>query len=195
MTYLQLALQMGGLPLAAIAGWAGHARRFRRDLDTARRDPLTGLHTRAGWTAQAERIISDPTAALLLVDLDRFKRINDRYGHAAGDTVLTAAASRLTAWCRPGEIAGRLGGDEFVAAVTGPGLDARLADLRAALHQSVTVGGRQVQLAASIGIGRVADLAEPTVSSALAAADTDMYRVKGRGRRGRRLLHAFHLAA
>ncbi|BBG20701.1 hypothetical protein RVR_P183 (plasmid) [Actinacidiphila reveromycinica] len=195
MTYLQLALQMGGLPLAATIGWAAHAHRFRRDLDAARRDPLTGLHTRAGWTAQAERIISDPAAAVLLIDLDRFKRINDRYGHAAGDTILTAAASRLTAWCRPGEIAGRLGGDEFVAAVTGPGLDARLADLQAALHQTVAIDGRQIQLAASIGVSRVADLPEPTVSSALAAADTDMYRIKGRGRRGHRLLSAVHLAA
>jgi diguanylate cyclase (GGDEF)-like protein len=170
---------------APAAGWALHSGVLVRRLAAARRDPLTGLHTRAGWTARAERLIRrhPSTAAVLLVDLDDFKALNDTRGHAAGDLVLASAASRLVAWCTRHGIAGRLGGDEFVAAV--PALDgAALTDLHDALHNPVPHHGSVLPLAASIGVCHVADLDLPALTDALAAADAAMYAAKGHGRRG-----------
>ena len=104
-----------GLPAL---GWALHGGLLWRRLATARRDPLTGLHTRAGWTTRAEHLLAKhPGALVLLVDLDDFKTINDTHGHAAGDAVLTATAQRLADWCGRHGIAARLGGDEFAAIV------------------------------------------------------------------------------
>jgi diguanylate cyclase (GGDEF)-like protein len=106
----------------------------------------------------------------------------------------------LTAWCRPGESVGRIGGDEFVAAIdAGSDLQARLDALRTALHQPVTAGDRCLPLAASIGVAQVAGLPGRDLSTALTAADADMYSAKGRSRRGRHagglLLHLVNRAA
>ncbi|WP_306188827.1 GGDEF domain-containing protein [Streptomyces sp. MK5] len=173
--------------LLPLLGWAVHGGILTRRLATARRDPLTGLHTRAGWTARAEHCIRrHPTAAVLLVDLDHFKALNDTHGHAAGDAVLTATADRLRAWCGYNGTPGRLGGDEFVAVVrdlAAVDLDA----LTAALHRPLPYNGSSVPLAASVGVCPVAELPVLTLSDALAAADAAMYAAKGRGRRGSRL--------
>ncbi|MFF7127577.1 diguanylate cyclase domain-containing protein [Streptomyces sp. NPDC008240] len=169
-----------------LLGWAVHGGILTRRLATARRDPLTGLHTRAGWTARAEHVIRrHPTAAVLLVDLDHFKTLNDTHGHAAGDAALTATADRLRTWCGRNGIAGRLGGDEFVAIIrdlTAADLDA----LTAVLHEPLHYAGASVSLAASVGLCPVADLPVPLLTDALAAADVAMYAAKGRGRRGSR---------
>ncbi|GAA5216939.1 GGDEF domain-containing protein [Streptomyces thinghirensis] len=177
-----------GLVLAT--GWALHASRLYRRLDRSRHDPLTGLWTRDGWTRRAERTIArHPRAAVLLADLDGFKPVNDVHGHAAGDAVLAAAGERLTAWCGTHGVAGRLGGDEFVAVIDDDArLDDRLADLAKLLRQPVEHQGVTLTVSASIGAARLAALTEPTLSSALTAADQAMYRVKGRARRGRLLL-------
>ncbi|MFE1016600.1 GGDEF domain-containing protein [Streptomyces sp. NPDC058794] len=104
--------------LLPLLGWALHGSVLTRRLASARRDPLTGLHTRAGWTARAEHCIRrHPRAAVLLVDLDHFKTLNDTHGHAAGDAALIATAHRLSNWCGRHGTAGRLGGDEFVAVI------------------------------------------------------------------------------
>jgi GGDEF domain-containing protein len=147
--------------LVPLLGWAVHGGILARRLATARRDPLTGLHTRAGWTARAEHCIRrHPDAAVVLVDLDHFKTLNDTHG--------------------------RLGGDEFVAVVqelATVDLDA----LTAALHQPVHYNGAALPLAASVGVCPVAELPVPALTDALAAADAAMYAAKGRGRRGSRL--------
>lgn len=183
--------------LALASGWALHASRLYRRLDRSRHDPLTGLWTRDGWTRRAERIITRrPRAAVLLADLDGFKPVNDVHGHQAGDAVLAAAGERLTAWCGAHGVAGRLGGDEFVAVVDDDArLDDRLADLAELLRQPVEHQGVTLTVGASIGAARLAGLPEPTLSAALTAADQAMYRVKGRTRRGRRLLLAPAFAA
>ncbi|MGW1549432.1 GGDEF domain-containing protein [Streptomyces sp. NPDC002346] len=99
-----------------LIGWASHTALLTHRLATARRDPLTGLRTRAGWTALAERVIRrHRDAVVLLLDLDDFKNLNDSHGHVAGDFALAVTAERLAAWCGRHGIAGRLGGDEFVA--------------------------------------------------------------------------------
>ncbi|WP_330236390.1 GGDEF domain-containing protein [Streptomyces sp. NBC_00566] len=173
--------------IVPLLGWAVHGSVLARRLASARRDPLTGLHTRAGWTARAEHCIRrHPTAAVLLVDLDHFKTLNDTHGHAAGDAALVATADRLRAWCGRHGTAGRLGGDEFVAIV--PDLaSADLDSLIAALHRPLDYAGRSLPMAASVGVCRLAELPVPLLTDALAAADAAMYAAKGRGRRGSRL--------
>ncbi len=129
--------------VAPLLGWAVHGGILTRRLATARRDPLTGLHTRAGWTARAEHLIRrHPTAAVLLVDLDHFKTLNDTHGHAAGDAALAATADRLRSWCGHNGIAGRLGGDEFVAVVRDLAAT-DLGALTAALHEPLPYAGRR----------------------------------------------------
>lgn len=173
-----------GLPAL---GWALHGGLLWRRLATARRDPLTGLHTRAGWTARADHVMSKHLSALvLLVDLDDFKAINDTHGHAAGDTVLTTTADRLTAWCGRHGIAARLGGDEFAAIVTDPARTTGLAELRAALDEPVTHRGHVLSVSASVGHCHRNDLPFPVLTDALSAADASMYAVKGHGRRNTR---------
>ncbi|MFG3267017.1 GGDEF domain-containing protein [Streptomyces bobili] len=172
--------------IVPLLGWAVHGGILTRRLACARRDPLTGLHTRAGWTARAEHLIRrHPNAAVLLVDLDRFKTLNDTHGHAAGDAALIATADRLRAWCGHNGTAGRLGGDEFVA-VTRDLAAVDLDALTAALHRPLPYAGTFLPLAASVGVCPVAELAVPLLTDALAAADAAMYATKGRTRRGSR---------
>ncbi|MER8236851.1 GGDEF domain-containing protein [Streptomyces sp. NPDC094049] len=174
---------MAAAGLPAI-GWALHSGLLLRRLATARRDPLTGLHTRAGWTTRSEHLLAKhPGALVLLIDLDDFKAVNDTHGHAAGDAVLTATADRLTAWCGRHGIAARLGGDEFAAIVTSPGRTPGLAALRAALGGPVDHHGHALPVSASVGHCHRTDLPVPTLTDALSAADASMYRVKGHGRR------------
>jgi diguanylate cyclase (GGDEF)-like protein len=169
--------------LAPLLGWAVHGSLLTRRLASARRDPLTGLHTRAGWTARAEHLIRrHPDAAVLLVDLDHFKDLNDTHGHAAGDAALVATADRLRAWCGHNGTAGRLGGDEFVAVIQNLAA-ADLDALTAALHGPFPYDGTLLPLAASVGVCSVAELAVPLLTDALAAADAAMYASKGRTRR------------
>ncbi|MFG3355729.1 GGDEF domain-containing protein [Streptomyces sp. NPDC048001] len=175
--------------VAPLLGWAVHSGVLTCRLASARRDPLTGLHTRAGWTTRAEHCIRrHPNAAVLLVDLDHFKALNDTHGHAAGDAALAVIADRLRVWCGHNGTAGRLGGDEFAAVIR----DLAAADLDAlttALHQPLTHRGVSLPLAASVGTCRVADLPLRTLTDALASADAAMYAVKGRSRRGSRRTH------
>ncbi|MFB8115947.1 GGDEF domain-containing protein [Streptomyces sp. NPDC055962] len=171
-----------------LIGWASHTALLTHRLATARRDPLTGLRTRAGWTALAERIIRrHRDAMVLLLDLDDFKNLNDSHGHAAGDFALAVAAERLAAWCGRNGIAGRLGGDEFVA-ITRQSPD--LNSLHSALRQRVTYAGHRLPVFVSVGSCRVKDLPVRSLSDALATADSAMYAAKGTsGRRGPRTLN------
>ncbi|GAA3865717.1 hypothetical protein GCM10022207_32690 [Streptomyces lannensis] len=75
-------LLLAVLPL--VAGWVVHVRWLRRCLNTARRDPLTGLVTRDGFTRRANALLKDPRAVVVLADVDKFKQINDHFGHTAG---------------------------------------------------------------------------------------------------------------
>ncbi|MFJ5709652.1 GGDEF domain-containing protein [Streptomyces sp. NPDC093105] len=173
-----------GLPAL---GWALHGGLLWRRLATARRDPLTGLHTRAGWTARAEHLMSKHSNALVvLVDLDDFKAINDTHGHAAGDAVLTATAHRLGNWCGRHGLAARLGGDEFAAIITDPAHTPGLAELRAVLDSPVTHRGHVLPVSASVGHCHRDQLLVPVLTDALSAADASMYAVKGHGRRNTR---------
>lgn len=168
-----------------LVGWASHTALLTHRLATARRDPLTGLRTRAGWTAVAERVIRrHRDAVVLLLDLDDFKNLNDSHGHAAGDVALAVTAERLATWCGRHGIAGRLGGDEFVAiARRTPDLES----LHRVLRQPVTHAGHRLPVSVSVGSCHVTALPVRSLSDALAAADAAMYAAKGTtGRRGAR---------
>ncbi|WP_405888521.1 GGDEF domain-containing protein [Streptomyces longwoodensis] len=165
-------------------GWAVHGGLLLRRLATARRDPLTGLHTRSGWTTRAEHLLTrHPNALVVLIDLDDFKGTNDTHGHAVGDAVLTATACRLAHWCGRHGVAARLGGDEFAAIVTDPARTVGLDALRAILDRPVPHSGRLLPVSASVGSCHRHDLPVTTLTDALSAADADMYAAKGHGRR------------
>lgn len=169
------------LALPVLAAWAAHALLMHHQIDQARRDPLTHLLTRDGWTRRAQRIVRDPGSVVLLLDLDRFKAINDTYGHAIGDVVLAATAARLAGWCGPSGAAGRLGGDEFVAALPGHrGRDiaTAIAELHAAIACPIAGLPDLVRASASIGYARAGEEPGADLSRLLLRADSAMYVAK-----------------
>ena len=144
------------LGLAALASPAvRNARLLERARRQASRDSLTDLPNRAAILERAGPLLETGLAAMF-VDLDGFKEVNDTYGHAAGDALLRAVASRLQGAVREGDVLGRLGGDEFVVLVAGePGTDVlqALGDrLLLSLAAPFLVEGRAVQISASIGV-------------------------------------------
>ncbi|MFZ2492126.1 MAG: diguanylate cyclase [Thermoanaerobaculia bacterium] len=159
-----------------------------RDLyGLATRDDLTGVYNRRYFTSEAERLLSEGTPVnVVLLDLDGFKRVNDLYGHSAGDRVLRDVATALQSHTRPIDIVARLGGDEFVVAVPAsdsevlPAISERLTTAIEAMEWS---GGGVFRVGASAGIASSRSLAEPTVQQLLAEADRDMYRNKERRNR------------
>ncbi|MDH2388681.1 GGDEF domain-containing protein [Streptomyces sp. HNM0663] len=176
------------LPLAA--GWSVHSLRLRRRIEDARRDPLTGLWTREAFEERARKSLSQgQQRAVLVLDLNWFKQINDTYGHAAGDAVISATGQRLGGWAAEHHgVAGRLGGDEFAAVsdvsgtrdtVTG-NLSAKLLELIGRLERPVPFEGRLIDVHVSVGVARYwrrpADL-----SALLRLADEHMYRIKQEG--------------
>lgn len=168
----------------------------------AEHDPLTDLPNRALFThrvqqALAGRRASDRGTAVLFIDLDGFKAVNDTIGHQAGDELLVQAARRLQDAVRQGDTAARLGGDEFAALIVGDGTRDRtarerhileLADrLRGTLSQPYDIDGNDVRVAASIGVA----FADPGLGAGelLRNADLAMYRAKAAGK-GRVELYA-----
>lgn len=151
-------------------------------------DPLTGVLNRRGFERDAARRLSDSsdeaTGALLYIDLNEFKGINDQHGHEVGDQLLTIAAERLKKSLRSCDIIGRPGGDEFVALV--PDVDADVADklakrLTRALEEPYNIGRQNLVCVASIGLALYPRNAN-TLTGLLREADQAMYRAKARCR-------------
>ncbi|WP_063774199.1 GGDEF domain-containing protein [Streptacidiphilus rugosus] len=177
-----------------LAGWAVHSGVLTARLRAARRDPLTGVLTRDGFTRAATRTLAHPNGLLVFVDLDRFKQVNDTHGHAAGDAVLTRTATALSVWAGPRGVVGRFGGDEFTAALTVR--PERIADRLSALAAALaapTWDGVALDCSASVGASRAAELPVPSLSAALAAADAAMYDAKQHGGNLWALAHADHM--
>ncbi len=152
--------------------------------DLATRDPLTGLANRRGFEARLGRAAGFPLA-LLCLDLDGFKSINDLYGHAGGDAALAEVARRLTAVVRPGDLVARLGGDEFAVLCDRAEGGSAAAEIASRIHRALvepfSLEGQPVPLRTSIGIARSpADARDP--EGLLRAADAALYRAKRRGR-------------
>ncbi|GGN81899.1 hypothetical protein GCM10010112_58880 [Actinoplanes lobatus] len=141
-------------------------------------DELTGLANRRQFTAAVTGRSGD--AAVLLIDLDGFKQINDTYGHAAGDAVLRHVADRLRECSGPDDVPARLGGDEFAVLATGVESAERIAaGLRTVLERPFEIAGRPLRVGASIGVA-VGPSADP--DHLLNAADLRMYEEKQRTR-------------
>jgi diguanylate cyclase (GGDEF)-like protein/PAS domain S-box-containing protein len=181
--------------LEAAANVIGTALDRARIEDELRRqaleDPLTGLANRSYLAAHVERAVAaarrgEGGVALVLLDLDRFKVVNDTLGHGVGDELLCAVAERLRAAIRRGDVAARLGGDEFVVVCTGAGATPRdVAALAARILERVSapyvVDGRELHIGASAGLVFADDDGRATAESLLRDADLAMYRAKEAG--------------
>ncbi|MEU7031448.1 GGDEF domain-containing protein [Streptomyces sp. NPDC046275] len=157
-----------------LTGWTLHALTLHRRLAATKRDPLTGLLRRDAYTHRARRLLArHDDVAVVMVDADRFKEINDQFGHAAGDAVLAAFGARLTAWAGPSAAVGRLGGDEFALVLDLPAARRvqRLEQLVRMLHTPVVLDdGRTVDVAASVGAATPATVGSRDLSALQRAA-------------------------
>ena len=158
--------------------------RESRLLDASLTDVLTGLRNRRGFEAAAGEALRDARsrgAALVYVDLDRFKEINDRYGHAEGDTALKAAAALLVRNTRDGDLAARLGGDEFaILAMRSKGLAERalLARIEEGVQAYRIKAYPRLRLSVSMGLVRIDPQKYQQLDDFLAHADYLMYQEK-----------------
>ena len=152
-------------------------------------DPLTGLPTRRLLGDRLERALAqfgrhpDLRPALLFIDLNDFKAVNDLLGHDVGDALLVQVAERLRGSVRAGDTVARLGGDEFVVLLEGPTDPPSVLQLAARVAEHLTLpvpGATPLTVTASVGLA----LAAPGMSahSLLVEADAAMYRAKGRDR-------------
>lgn len=162
------------------------------------RDPLTGLSNRAVFVEGLGQRLNEMKRrgggfAVLYLDLDRFKIVNDSLGHLVGDELLTGVSRRLESCLRPGDAIARLGGDEFAVLLNGLGdqtqANAIAFRIQAALSAPFSIGGREVFTSASIGIAfSRAEYAHP--EEIMRDADTAMYHAKGRGKARHELFDA-----
>ena len=184
--------------LVVLVGWNGKLL-FRFDVNRlmgeamlayhASHDALTGLPNRLLFSQELEQALAraqadGKSAAVLFVDLDRFKVINDSLGHPVGDQLLIAAGRRIAERLAAGQIVARIGGDEYtvllpVVASVNEAIDAAMA-VEAAFEQSFTLGPHEVFTTVSIGIA-LSDAAD-TPQNVIRHADLAMYQAKARGR-------------
>lgn len=194
-----LALYEANLELGAFAtDLENRVEERTRELEEARRlalqqaetDALTGIANRAAFTRRLDEMLADPEKrsagiALLLIDLDDFKIVNDQLGHLAGDSLLVEVARRLVGAVRPDDVVARLGGDEFAVIACGMGSRQRRMKLARRLLETlsrpVSFNGRGIPSGCSIGIAAT----EPSGAipeSLLGDADLALYESKRAGR-------------
>ena len=151
----------------------------------ARHDPLTGLPNRLYLTEEAGTLLATPQPAVAVMDLDRFKSINDTLGHSVGDAVLVGLAARFMAQLDSRWLMARLGGDEFAAVREGPVEEVELVTEATALVEMVAAPMRvgQFELRLGCSIGLVVASLPVELSALLWRADKALYRSKDLGGR------------
>lgn len=157
----------------------------------ALRDPLTGFHNRraiseTGADMLAKSVRRDKALAMLMLDLDNFKNINDVHGHAIGDALLRSVASEIAKLMPPNSLTARLGGDEFACAFTfdignRDVVDRVAESIVSRLSQPFDADGIFAQISVSLGIAHSADDCQ-TIDSLMRRADIAMYSAKNQGR-------------
>jgi diguanylate cyclase (GGDEF)-like protein len=173
---------------------------MRELLRRATHDDLTPLANRSFLLERLDATFRDPRTAdvphaLVMLDLDGFKQINDSWGHDAGDAVLVAVATRLSGLCRPADVVARLGGDEFAAWCRNvddahvPGLASRLAG---AFNDPILFGDLELKVDGSVGATTTSFASDP--NELLRQADAAMYRAKASGP-GHQVIFDAHMAA
>lgn len=178
-----LAALLLAAPLALISETYAVTRRTEYD---ALHDPLTDLANRRRFLQAVEGQVEHGTPfVLLLVDLDRFKRVNDAHGHLAGDATLVEAAHRLAGAVREGDLVARLGGDEFALLLAGRASRPEAQEVARRVHSSlirpVDAGGTTVAVGASVGVVLVSRTEPVDVDLAFHRADLAMYAAKTTG--------------
>ncbi|KQV83736.1 diguanylate cyclase [Rhizobium sp. Root1220] len=170
--------------LALLAGYAMHQLSVSRAEfeQLSRTDVLSGLPNRRAFTEALEGI--DGQACLAIFDVDRFKTINDRFGHACGDAVIVAVAAALAASFGGKSVAARLGGEEFGAIVVGEAREARIEQVRAACamlaERAIVADGCAIEITVSAGIAEFG--AGRSKEAVYSAADKALYLAKALGR-------------
>lgn len=189
-SYIPLRLPSGEFAGFVVVGqdMTPQKREELRLLELSERDPLTGLMNRAGFERYLDRALSEgvgPRLALLYIDLDHFKPVNDRHGHPAGDKILHHFAQRIRNLVRPTDAVARMGGDEFAIALAGvvdhADVSAIADKVIAAARAPFRVGELMLQVGASVGIAYGAD-AELGWRDLIARADTQLLAAKAEGR-------------
>ncbi len=175
--------------LDELSDWQRHMQRENDTLThQVRHDALTGLPNRTAFEQELNKQLSNPLMAgriaVMFIDGDRFKEVNDRYGHAAGDLVLTTTAQRLRDRLRKDDLVARLGGDEFavlLSPVDNSAQAGRAAEnVIEAMREPITLGdGRQVTQSLSIGVALARQ--RSSGETMMAQADAAMYHIKELG--------------
>jgi diguanylate cyclase (GGDEF)-like protein/PAS domain S-box-containing protein len=174
------ALQLMEQVLTLILQWRQQLYDLQR---AARHDALTGAANRAYFFAELEERSSGEQTAVLYVDLDGFKPVNDRFGHHVGDHVLVEVARRIHSVVRPTDLVARLGGDEFAVlcpGVAGTDEATGIADrVVLAIAEPIVVAGSRVEVGASVGVAVTEEVPGEWL---LDAADRALYEVKASGK-------------
>jgi diguanylate cyclase (GGDEF)-like protein len=160
-----------------------------RHREAALIDPLTGVLNRRGFEAEAERMLlraarDGSSTALLVLDLDHFKAVNDSWGHPVGDLALRAVANTVSTELRGGDVVGRLGGEEFVIALAGNRTDqaAVLAERVRRAVAALPIRGGEASVDLTVSIGVAAHRGATSLDKLMAHADAALYRAKAAGR-------------